>query len=142
MTIPVPPSSFVQQCTVVNAQVVVHIFRRKQHLAIMNRSNNQAINQSFSQLENKFITQSNNRSIKQEIISQSICQSIISQSKIYLVSLVITKSKIVSVTGNHPINQLVYQFSIHMGFWIILYGYDLIYLKECLPAMQSPAVPL
>ena len=40
MTIPVPPSSFVQQCTVVNAQVVVHIFRRKQHLAIMNRSNN------------------------------------------------------------------------------------------------------
>ena len=40
VTMPVPPGSFVQQCTVANAQVVVHIFRRKQHLAIMNRSKN------------------------------------------------------------------------------------------------------
>ena len=80
MTIPVPPSSFVQQCTVVNAQVVVHIFRRKQHLAIMNRSNNEAINQSFSQLENKFITQSNNQSINQTGNHQSINLSIHHQS--------------------------------------------------------------
>ena len=60
MTIVVPPSSLEQQCTVLTAQVVVHIFCCKRHIAIINHLLiiRQSINPSIDQKINQAISQS------------------------------------------------------------------------------------